>query len=111
MNIAILLYACALGIRTGALAKAGLIGRRKAKGLRALAESRGWLDPKVPLPDEAVFATVLAGAGNGSRTPSCVEPYRSGVEGWAEQSVQCTTIYQALGIDPQMTLTMPDAGA
>jgi hypothetical protein len=31
-----------------ALAKTGLIGRPKAKALRQLAESRGWLDPAHP---------------------------------------------------------------
>lgn len=39
-----------------ALAKAKLIGRPKAKALRAMAEARGWLDPATPLPDDPVLA-------------------------------------------------------
>lgn len=85
-----------LGDSDRALAKAGLIGRPKAKELRTLAASQGWLDPQTPLPDEAAFAAVLATSPATKTAPSCVEPYRSVVERWVEQGVQCTTIYQAL---------------
>ena len=78
-----------------ALAKAGLIGRPKAKALRAVAAAQGWLDPKTSLPDESVFANVLGHASSG-RAVSCVEPYRSEVEGWADQGIQCRTIYHTL---------------
>ena len=47
-----------------ALAKAGLIGRPKAKALRAVAAAQGWLDPQVSLPDEAEFARVMDQAMN-----------------------------------------------
>ena len=42
------------------LARAGIIGRRKAGELRRLAESHNWLDSGRPLPDEAKLATVFA---------------------------------------------------
>ena len=48
-----------LGDSDRALAKAGLIGRPKAKALRAVAAAQGWLDPKTSLPDESVFAKVF----------------------------------------------------
>lgn len=41
-----------------ALAKAGLIGRPKAKALRAMAAAQGWLDPSTPLPDDPALAEV-----------------------------------------------------
>jgi hypothetical protein len=79
-----------------ALAKAGLIGRPKAKALRAVAAAQGWLDPKTPLPDETVYAKALERPAPSKATPSCVEPWRSEVERWAEQGIQCRTIHQAL---------------
>jgi hypothetical protein len=79
-----------------ALAKAGLIGRPKAKALRAVAAAQDWLDPKTPLPDESVFAKVFGVSTTDKHTLSCVAPYRSDVERWAEQGIQCRTIYQAL---------------
>ena len=86
-----------LGDSDRALAKAGLIGRPKAKALRAVAAARGWLDPGTPLPEESVFAEVLGLSKSGKPTPSCVEPYRSQVERWAEQGIQCRTIHDPPG--------------
>ncbi len=85
-----------LGDSDRALAKAGLIGRPKAKVLRTVAAAQGWLDPDTPLPDESVFAKVFADAATAKRGSSCVEPYRSEVARWAEQGIQYRTIYQAL---------------
>ena len=48
-----------LGDSDRALAKAGLIGRPKAKVLRTVAEERGWLDPARPLPEDVVLAQAL----------------------------------------------------
>lgn len=78
------------------LAKAGLIGRPKAKALRAEAQAQGWLDPSTPLPDNAVLAEVLKRPKAASQTSSCVEPYRAIVEGWVEQGIQYRTIHQGL---------------
>ena len=75
-----------LGDSDRALAKAGLIGRPKAKMLRAVAGAQGWLDPQTPLPDEAVFAQVLDTSPAGKPTPSSVEPYRTVVERWVEKN-------------------------
>ncbi len=79
-----------------ALAKAGLIGRPKAKALRTVARARGWLEPANPLPDDAVLAQALGPPRATVPTPSCVEPYRAVVTEWAEQGIQSKTIYQAL---------------
>jgi len=79
-----------------ALAKAGLIGRPKAKALRLVAKDRDWLDPASPLPDDAVLAQTLGAPPATASAQSCVEPYRDVVTDWAEQGIQSKTIYQAL---------------
>lgn len=79
-----------------ALAKAGLIGRPKAKALRAVAQAPGSLDPATPLADDSILAEVLARAKTATQASSCVAPYRSIVEGWLEQDLQRRTIHQGL---------------
>ena len=79
------------------LARAGLIGRDKARELRQLAAEAGWLDPALPLPDNAQLGQVLMPPTPAAQRPaSCVEPYRSQVEAWVAQGIQSSTIYQAL---------------
>lgn len=85
-----------LGDSDRALAKAGLIGRPKAKALRALATGRIWLDPASPLPDDAVLARTIGGPRAEVSAQSRVEPYRDIMIGRAEQGIQSRTIYQAL---------------
>lgn len=79
-----------------ALARAGLIGRPKAGELRELAESRGWLDPAQPLPDDTQLAEVLAVSSGKPATGSCVEPFRKQVKEWAGNEVECRTIFPNL---------------
>jgi len=79
-----------------ALAKAGLIGRPKAKALRTVAQAQGWLDPASPLPKDAVLAQTLGTPRAAASAQSCVEPYREAVTDWAEQGIQSKAIYQAL---------------
>jgi transposase len=79
-----------------ALAKAGLIGRPKAKALRQLAESEGWLDPAHPLPDDAELSAALNPSPGQAAAQSSVEPYREQVTQWVEQGIQTKTIHQAL---------------
>ena len=84
-----------------ALAKAGLIGRPKAKALRQLAEAAGWLDPEQPLPEDAVLAKALQRPQARSSSTSSVEPFRTQVEQWVANDIPCRTIYQALQRDHQ----------
>jgi transposase len=77
------------------LARTRLIGRRKAREIRQLAQEHGWLDTDNPLPEDAELANVLARAGRPGPS-SCVEPYRELVNDWARQGIQSKTIYQAL---------------
>ena len=77
------------------LARAGLVGRRKAQELRRLARARGWLSPDTPMPDDAVLAEALTRPERPGPV-SCVEPFRELVASWAEQGIQSKTIHQAL---------------
>jgi hypothetical protein len=48
-----------LGRTDRQIARAGLMGRRKASELRRVASERGWLNKDCPLPDNATLAEVL----------------------------------------------------
>jgi transposase len=85
-----------LGDSDRALAKAGLIGRPKAKALRQLAESQGWLDVDQPLPDDAALSLALRQSPGRAAARSSVEPYRERVSEWVRQGIQAKTIHQAL---------------
>jgi len=82
------------------LAKAGMVGRRKAAEIRQLAQVNQLLDPDQPLPDNAVLNQLLglrcASDAFVLTSQSRVEPFRELVTAWAAQGVQSTTIYQAL---------------
>ena len=52
------IYRMRLGESDRNIAKAGLMGRRKAAELRQVAKQRGWLD-KGPLPDDSELAEYL----------------------------------------------------
>ncbi len=79
-----------------ALAKAGLIGRPKAKALRQLAQSQGWLDPAHPLPDDTALSLALNPSTKAASALSSVEPYRDQVSEWVKQGIQSKTIHQTL---------------
>lgn len=83
-----------LGETDRAIAKAGLMGRRKAAHLRAAAEERGWLQG--PLPEDATLAAVFRREPVVPLQVSLIEPYREQIQAWWEQGIQGTTIHQAL---------------
>ncbi len=85
-----------LGESDRALAKAGLMGRRKATAVRRLAEEQGWLDPSHPLPDDAALAEVLVRRSSPAPSTSRVLPHQEEVTDWWKQGIQGTTIHQAL---------------
>jgi transposase len=88
-----------LGDSDRVLAKAGLIGRRKASQLRQLAQTQGWLDRATPMPDDVTLAAHLRTEPSADQVPvsgSSVEPYRAQVTEWWEAGIQATTIHQAL---------------
>lgn len=79
------------------IARSGLMGRDKLKTVRTVALVHNWLDPALPMPDDAEIIRVLG------RTPhlpsscvSTVEPFREQIRGWQAAGVQGTTIHSAL---------------
>lgn len=84
-----------LGDSDRVLAKAGLLGRRKAQEVRRLAREHDWLDRARPLPEDTELAKVLAPPERPGPA-SCVEPYRTLVTDWATQDIPSKTIHQTL---------------
>ena len=85
-----------LGDSDREIAKAKLMGRRKAAELRRVAAVQGWLDPSRALPEDGALAEVLGGKPKEPPAPSQVEPFREQVITWFEAGIQGTTIHQAL---------------
>ena len=85
-----------LGESDRELAKSGLIGRRKAGELRAVALKEGWLDTAQPLPEDAQLAQALSRPRESPPVPSSIVPYGEQVRAWHEQGIAGTTIYRAL---------------
>ena len=78
------------------IARARLMGRRKAGELRELARERNWLDAATPLPEDAQIAAALAAPRRAASTISSLEPYRTVIERWFAQGVPGTAMHAAL---------------
>jgi len=85
-----------LGESDRAIAQAGLMGRKKAKSVRELASTRGWLDPGNEVPEESELATCFDQSNARPQTVSLVERYGEEVKKWVDQGIQGTIIHQAL---------------
>lgn len=85
-----------LGETDRALAKTGLMGRRKLGEVRRAAEAAGWLDSTKPLPDDAVLAEQLRRPGVRRSSISLVEPFAEDVTRWWREGIDATTITAAL---------------
>ena len=80
-----------------AIARSGLMGRRKAGEVRELAASRGWLDATMPLPDDAELASTFERTTTLPATcVSSLAPFRDQIKAWAEAGIQGTTMHAAL---------------
>ena len=84
-----------LGESDRTIAKAGLMGRRKAADLRKIALEHGWLDPG-PLPEDSKLAELFEDRQPPHPQASLILPYQEQVKSWWEQGIQGTTIHQAL---------------
>ena len=78
------------------IARARIMGRRKAAAFRALALGRGWLDPATALPDDAQIKAAIGTARRARSTISSVEPIRAVVTRWSEQGINAVAIHAAL---------------
>lgn len=85
-----------LGESDRAIAKAGLMGRKKIRSVRELASTRGWLDPGNELPTEDELAACFDQSHARPQTTSLVEPHAAEVKQWWGNGIQGTTIHQAL---------------
>lgn len=85
-----------LGETDRQLAKARLIGRKKAAVLRLVFGREGWLDPAQLLPEDAAIAAALAAPTPKPLPTSSVEAYRDAILAWHEQGIQGVAIHQAL---------------
>ena len=85
-----------LGESDRAIAQSGLMGRKKARSVRELANTRGWLNPDNDIPQETELAACFDQSHARPQTTSLVEPHAEEVKKWAGLGIQGTTIYQAL---------------
>ena len=82
-----------LGETDRAIARTGLMGRKKVKSVRDIACSRGWLDPGNELPDDAELVARFPTTAPRPQATFLVEPHADEVEKWWGQSIQGTTIH------------------
>ena len=85
-----------LGESDRAIAKTGLMGRKKIRSVRELASTCGWLDPGTAVPGEDELAACFDQSQARPQTRSLVEPHAAEVTQWWEDGIQGTTIHQAL---------------
>ena len=85
-----------LGESSRAIARSGLMGRRKVEVLREAAVQRSWLDPSHPLPDDAVLAEALRRPSTRPQTESAVLPYADQVTTWWRQGTRGSRIHRVL---------------
>ena len=85
-----------LGDTDRAIARVGLMGRRKVAQLRRTAEAAGWLDVATPLPGDPELGAHLGSVRTQPAVTSLAEPHRERITRWWRQGVQGTTIHGAL---------------
>jgi transposase len=85
-----------MGETDRSIARAGLMGRKKAGQVREIAEARGWLNPQIPLPEEAELASVFLHKPEVPVQGSLVLPHAEEIRKWYLQGIQGTTIHDAL---------------
>ena len=88
-----------LGDADRAIARAGLVGRKKLARLRQLAEAAGWLDPAIPLPADDMLQGRLSEdtpARRAASTVSSLEAHRERIAAWLAQGVDGSVIHATL---------------
>jgi len=84
------------GATDRAIGRSGLMGRRKAGELRALARKLGWLEAESPLPDDGELAKHLSVSSKPASSVSPLSAHHERIESWMSQGIQLTTIYGLL---------------
>jgi transposase len=72
------------------------ISRPTVHKYHALAKQEGYLEPDVPLPDDATLLAALGPGPQAPKIPSTLEPYREVIEGFLKQGVEMMAIWQRL---------------
>ncbi len=83
------------GVSGRSISRARLMGRDKAKDVRAIAQAVGWLDKSQSLPEDAELAKIFREPQRPS-LPSTLEPHRKQVEAWHREGIQKSTILRIL---------------
>jgi transposase len=84
-----------LGDTDRAIARTGLMGRKKAARIREIALSHDWLNTARPIPDEAELAGVIPRNGE-EPSGSLILPFAQEVTTWHQEGIRGTTIQDAL---------------
>lgn len=84
-----------LGDTDRAIARTGLMGRKKAARIREIALARGWLSTEKSLPDESELASVFPRNAEDPSSGSLVLPYAQEVNAWHQEGIRGTTIHDA----------------
>lgn len=85
-----------LGDTDRAIARTGLMGRKKAAQIREMALARDWLNTENPLPDETDLASIFPRNTEQISSGSSVLPYAQEVTEWHQQGIRGTTIHNTL---------------
>jgi transposase len=85
-----------LGESQRAIARSQRVGRPSVGAIERIAAQHGWLDPAVPIPEDAALAAALKKPRTAPQDVSSVEPFRERILAWHAQAIQATTIRQAL---------------
>lgn len=85
-----------LGDSDRKIAKAGVVGRLKAKEIRQVAAERGWLQIECEIPDDRVLSAALEKKSPLPVASSKVFDHAELVEKWHKSGIQGTVILRAL---------------
>ena len=88
------------------VARAQRVGRKTVARVRRQALERGWLDPKVPLPEDGELAEVFTPAPT-NRSVSSAAPFREQILAWHGQGITAKAIHQALARKHRFTGSVP----
>ena len=90
-----IIFQMRLGESDRAIGKTGLAGRTKAKQIRAVAATEGWLNPATELPADEVLVQCFAKAPS-VQSEALSRPYEDQIKQWVSQGIQASTFHLAL---------------
>ena len=85
-----------LGDSDRAIARSGLMGRRKAGALRDVAVREEWLETSSVLPADVTLEQIVQSPSSRPQSASSVLPFQDKVTAWWRQGIRGTVIHQAL---------------